>query len=471
MNLPGGSRRDAEDAGRFFAQSGRTWTSQMVQMYQFFLEGHGMSVAAKKKTAVVVGTGAGGAMMAKELQGRYQVTILEKGGEFRPFSLSVERMAKLRPSGLFFDERMIRMLIPNMLVEKTRDMIMVRGIGLGGTTTLATGNAVRYDGALRQIGIDLDEQFDELYQELPITTDHQKHWTKTTRKMFRLFERMGLDPVVTPKLMDADQCIGCGHCAIGCRHDAKWDTRQLVDEAVSFGAELMTGTEVTDLEITGRQVSAVHARTVRGKRVFHPDLVVLAAGGLGTPVILERSGIVCRKTLFADPVLCVAGPLEGLRQDRQLLMPFISQQDGYILAPYMDYLSFFFNKDWRLPMRDMASIMIKLADEEKGSVSGKRIHKQMTQTDTVRMEGAVRLAGRILEHMGIPEEKQFLGTLNAGHPGGMLPLARSEKDSLHPSLLPGNLYVADATILPKAMGNPPMLTIMALAKKIAAVVP
>ena len=427
-----------------------------------------MNTAVKKKTAVVVGTGAGGAMMAKELQGKYQVTILEAGGEFKPFSLSVNRMAKLRPTGLYFDERMIRMLIPNMLVEKTQDMIMVRGIGLGGTTTLATGNAVRYDGALKEIGIDLDEQFNELYEELPVTTDHQKNWTKTTQKMFRLFERMGLDPIVAPKLMDADKCAGCGHCAVGCKYGAKWDTRQLVDEAVRSGAELVTGCTVTDLEITGKEVTAVHARCHGRKRSFRADLVVLAAGGLGTPVILEQSGIPCSRTLFVDPVLCVAGPLPGLRQDRQLLMPFISQQEGYILAPYMDYLSFFFNKDWRLPMRDMASIMIKLADEETGSVSGKKIDKQMTGTDKAHMEGAVKLTREILVHMGIPEEKQFLGTLNAGHPGGMLPLTEAEKETLHHAALPGNLYVADATILPKAMGNPPILTIMALAKKIAA---
>ena len=119
-------------------------------------------------------------------------------------------------------------------------------------------------------------------------------------------------------------------------------------------------------------------------------------------------------------------------------------------------------------MRDMASIMIKLADEETGSVSGKKIDKQMTGTDKAHMEGAVKLTREILVHMGIPEEKQFLGTLNAGHPGGMLPLTEAEKETLHHAALPGNLYVADATILPKAMGNPPILTIMALAKKIAA---
>ena len=111
---------------------------------------------------------------------------------------------------------------------------------------------------------------------------------------------------------------------------------------------------------------------------------------------------------------------------------------------------------------------IKLADEETGSISGKRIDKQMTEADHRRMEEAVTLVRRILIHMGIPEEKQFAGTLNAGHPGGMLPLTGAEKDSLHHSGLPDNLYVADATILPKAMGSPPILTIMALAKKIAA---
>ncbi len=111
---------------------------------------------SKQKTAIVIGTGAGGAAAAKELQGKYQVTILEAGKAFKPFPLSVPKMAKLRSTGLFFDERLIRLLLPNMLVEKSQEMVMVRGIGLGGTTTLATGNAVRYDDALKELGINLD---------------------------------------------------------------------------------------------------------------------------------------------------------------------------------------------------------------------------------------------------------------------------------------------------------------------------
>ena len=421
-----------------------------------------------RKTALVVGTGAGGAMIARELQGRYQVTLLEAGEAFKPFSLPVSKMAALRRTGLFLDERMIRLLLPNMLVEKTGDMVMVRGIGVGGTTTLATGNAVRCDGALRALGIDLDEQFEALQRELPITTEHRAHWTDTTKKMFGLFQKMGLNPVVTPKLMNPARCTECGHCAIGCPTGAKWDTRNLVDEALQKGAELITGCRVTGVETAGRAVKAVHAVHHGRRRNFTADLVVLAAGGLGTPAILQNSGIACRQTLFVDPVLCVAGPLPDFRQDRQLLMPFISQQDGYILSPYMDYLSFFFNRAWRLPMHGIASIMIKLADCETGSLNGKKIEKAMTQADWQRMDGAVQQSREILERMGVREKDQFLGTLNAGHPGGMLPLTEKEKDTLHSASLPDNLYVADATLLPQSMGNPPMLTIMALARKMAA---
>ena len=46
-------------------------------------------------------------------------------------------------------------------------------------------------------------------------------------------------------------------------------------------------------------------------------------------------------------------------------------------------------------------------------------------------------------------------------------MTEAQAETLHHDVLPGNLYIADASLLPRSMGNPPILTIMALAKRVA----
>ncbi len=80
--------------------------------------------------AIVVGSGAGGAAAARELQGTYQVTVLEAGREFRPLGLSVRWMERLRNWGLLFDERLIRLVFPAMRVRKCAGgLVHVNGVG------------------------------------------------------------------------------------------------------------------------------------------------------------------------------------------------------------------------------------------------------------------------------------------------------------------------------------------------------
>ena len=95
------------------------------------------------RTAIVVGSGAAGATIAKELQGAYDVTVLEAGRPYRRCELDHRSIGRLARSRLLVDPRLIRVAYPTMRVRRTRDMLVVHGSGTGGTTTVATGNGIR----------------------------------------------------------------------------------------------------------------------------------------------------------------------------------------------------------------------------------------------------------------------------------------------------------------------------------------
>ena len=319
---------------------------------------------------------------------------------------------------------------------------------------------VGYNGA-RNTGADARVVALTQQLEQALGTDHQRYWSLVTRRTFEVMQQMGFDPQPMPKLLRPSQCRLCGHCSIGCPTRAKWDTRELLE-----GIQVVTGCQVTRIDIGDGKARKVYATKSGQALTFEADLILVAAGGYGTPDILRVSGIDCQPRLFVDPVLCVAAPMDKVRQDHQLLMPFVSRRDHYIISPYMDWLSFFFNRSWYKPMDGLVSLMIKLADVEQGDVHHNKMQKQLTPLDHERLQQGVADCREILMQMGAKENDIFLGTLNAGHPGGMLPLTPAEADTLHSPLLPDNLYVCDATILPQALGLPPMLTIMALAKRI-----
>ena len=415
------------------------------------------------REAIVIGAGAGGAAAARELAGTYHVTLLEQGSAFKPFGFKLGSFERMRMAGLFVDPHMITPLFPHMHISNMGSMPLVWGTGLGGTTNLATGNAIRYDGPLRELGVNLDEEFAELDAIVPQTTAHQQRWSHLTRETYDAFVAEGLDPVVMPKFMDAKRCANCGQCVLGCRYGAKWTSDRLLDDVDPALLTTLANHRVVRLETIGNQVASVICKHA-GKTVkLHADLVVLAAGGVGTPRVLEASGISCEESLFTDPVLCVAAPWPGADMHRELPMPFASQRNGYILSPYFDYLSFFFDGKWRMPAGDIFSLMIKFADDEDGHVGRRHVRETLTEHDYETAAYGVNDCLRIMNRMGIHEEETFFGMLNAGHPGGTLPLTRANAQSR----LPRNLYVADSSLFPRSMGNPPILTIMALAKKVS----
>lgn len=435
------------------------------------------------KKAIVIGSGAGGAAAAKELQGKFEIKVIEEGKYFAPFRTGFKFYENLRKIGILFDEKLIQLPFPHMRIRKSKwgdgrfsvkglsnKLVLVNGVCLGGSTAISTGSAKRVDDDLREIGIDLDREFEELESEIPLYSDHKKNWNKVTRDLFDSFQDLGLDPQVTKKMGDHEKCVKCGRCVLGCNRGSKWDARDFIKIAMENGAKVLSGHRVESLLIDSENGMAegIYARTANATmEFFSADLIIIAAGGLGTPVILDNSGIRTRSSLFVEPVLCIAAEYNDTFQDQEVMMPFNSQMDGYTISPYFDWLSYFFNRKWYIPSKEIISLMIKLADRNSGSVAGRKIFKKLNDKDIEKLDEGIGVCKKVLMNLGIKKDTVFYGTVNAGHPGGMMPLTENESATLHSSLLPENVYIADATLFPGSVGNPQILTIMALAKKIS----
>jgi len=182
---------------------------------------------------------------------------------FSPFLIiyPLWRSSKRR---VVFDEQLIQLLFPTMKIRKTvENMVVVNGIGPGGTTAISAGNALRRDQALKDIGINLDAEFEELYEEIPVTIDHQRRWNKTTQRLFEICTQMDLHPQPLPKMGYYDRCIRCGKCVLGCSQGVKWDTRQFLNLAIQKGARLQPGCRAVKVIIRNGKAAGVEARQGR----------------------------------------------------------------------------------------------------------------------------------------------------------------------------------------------------------------
>ena len=154
---------------------------------------------------------------------------------------------------------------------------------------------VGYNGA-RNTGADARVVALTQQLEQALGTDHQRYWSLVTRRTFEVMQQMGFDPQPMPKLLRPSQCRLCGHCSIGCPTRAKWDTRELLE-----GIQVVTGCQVTRIDIGDGKARKVYATKSGQTLTFEADLILVAAGGYGTPDILRVSGIDCQPNSSSTP--------------------------------------------------------------------------------------------------------------------------------------------------------------------------
>lgn len=395
--------------------------------------------------------------------------VLEAGRPFQPFTRRIGWADKLREVGLLGRENTIDLIFPHIsTLRSSADLVLVRGITTGGSTTISCGNAVRADNGLKEIGLDLSPEYREVEEILKPTVINRSHWRPVTQRMFESAEDLGLNPAPTPKMVDMGKCVSCGLCELGCKTGARWSSVSLFSDIEGCGGRILTGSPVKRVIVEGGRAKGVEVAVGGSKRRYEADAVVLAAGGIGTAQILKTSGIPTADRLWVDVVLTLGGVLKDAHQFREAPMAWYVKKSDFILSPYPDILSHLFHKPWRsVSEDDRVGVMVKLADEQNGSVdpSG-TVLKELTGEDRTRLTEGIDLAENIMRSAGVGGP--FVGgLLNGGHLGGTVPLSQDHIQSMRPSWLPEGLWVADLSLLPKSQGLPTIMTAMALALKVS----
>ena len=353
---------------------------------------------------------------------------------------------------------------------------------IGGTTPSSIGNACFscsgcYENSIMQQfedkNLDILEELMEASGELKVTYFPKKLWGHSTQLIADAGTELGYIVEPMPKFIDFEKCRFCGRCVNGCVYDAKWDGTYFVKEAIEYGADLITDFNVFEvLHENDKVIGVVGIDKNNEKHIFKAKNVIVSAGALNTPIILKNSGIKnVGGQIFFDIFTTIGGYLEDANLKNELMMGVKAEFGPYFLSPHysMQLLPLMQDKGIDAEEKDVIGLMLKFADTCIGTIDHEgNIEKTLTEEDVGLIKEGYDKAIKILLEMGVPEESIVATSLKGAHPGGTAAVGEVVGNNFESEIK--GLYVCDASVIPEAPGRPPILTIVAIAKKVAKVV-
>jgi choline dehydrogenase-like flavoprotein len=498
---------------------------------------------------VVVGSGAGAGVVARELAGAGRSVLILEAGAFVPEpEMPTDELAA-------FD----RLYLDHGLASTWDGSVSIlAGAGVGGGTTinwmtcLAAPPAVRREWAQEHglagfDGAEGDDDYAAIKGELGVTAAP----AMPAKDAALLAGARVLGIEAGPTERNAAGCTSCGSCPFGCRAGTKRSGLQAhLADATLRGARLVAGARVDRVLVEGGRAVGVEAMVAVGavdgasaaarRLTVRARQVVLAAGALRSPAILIRSGLshpATGRNLRLQPVPLVAGrfgePIEmwsGVMQAARST-EYIDRgpgRNGYVIEsapghPGLIALAFSWegadaHAHLMNQIGSFAPLIAITRDGGEGRVSlarsgSVRVDYRLDPSGVATLRHAIgqmarmsRAAGaREIVAMGTPpawhgrqasgpggEERAFAaylerlgsfdfspnrGAVFSAHQMGTVRLGADPR--LHPcdpggrvrsgtsAAVIGGLYVADASLFPTAIGANPMLTVMALARRVA----
>lgn len=469
---------------------------------------------------VVVGTGAGGAVVGKELADRgFAVAFVEEGKLHRRSSFTGSSIQA------HFDFYRGSLTLGNAV------MPIFMGRLVGGSTAINTGSCFRtppwiLDRWCEDIGTDelgpdaMRPHFERVERQLEVEEANAAAVGPIADVIARGCDALGWSH--RRMMRNAPGCMGEGFCDFGCRTDARKSTNlSYIPPALEKGSMLFTGLRATRVRLEGGRAVGVEGVDANGRTLrVRADAVVLAGGALPTPVMLLQQGIAnssgqVGRNLSVHP----SGGFAGLVDERLEPHKHIPQgyyvdehlRDGILInaaQPDVNFSAIFFPETGHRLMEhlahaeNMAFFGVLIADHAASGVvrpgpGGLPLARySLAREDVDRMHDAFVRTGEMLWAAGakrvymatqswrsardLAEWKRFKAArlsasdlmLTSYHPLGTCRMGRDPKTSVvgldHESHDVKRLFVVDGSTVPGPLGVNPQVTIMAMATRAAA---
>jgi choline dehydrogenase-like flavoprotein len=470
---------------------------------------------------VVVGTGAGGAVVGRELaEAGLAVVFVEEGRYFDRSEFTgraFEMQQKLyRRGGSTFSVGNVGIPIP-------------LGQTVGGTTTVNSGTCYRtpdrvlhewqHDLGLAELGPEqLAAYFDRVEAVLGVEKARADLLGGNGRVIARGCDKLGFTRH-GPLRRNAPACDGQGICCFGCPTDAKRSTNvSYIPLALRAGAELFSATKMTRVIVENGAARGIVGRTSDGHTLtVRARSVVIACGSILTPLVLGAQGLGTAsgqlgKNLSIHPACGVLAefeeqilPWKGIPQGYAIedlheegilyegaSVPLeITMQMSQLIGPELIRLAESFDH--------VASFGFMVEDTSRGSVrevmGQPMIQYWLQDKDVSHIKRGVDVLAQVFFAAGarrvhtpiagydVLESEADLAALrratvrawdldlSAYHPLGTARMGRDPASSVidenHQVHDCEGLYVVDGAAVPSALGVNPQITIMALATRAA----
>ena len=281
--------------------------------------------------AVVIGSGAGGGVVAGELaRAGKNVIVLEMGGYNSEADFTLQE-AQAMPE-LYLKR--------GTLTSKDLGVVILAGSTLGGgtvvnwTTSFRTPPSVldewaQSSGLKDFTGTSLQDSFEAVEQRISVNTENSAH-NRQNQLLYEGCRTLGYHAANLPR--NAVGCEQrCGTCGFGCRYGCKQSTlKTYLQDAYDSGARLITRCRVNEVVIKNGQAVGVEATVTDAESgqmyavKVHAKTVIVAAGSINSPALLLRSCVENRhigRHLKLHPVATIGGiypekvyPWQGVMQ-------------------------------------------------------------------------------------------------------------------------------------------------------------